>query len=609
MSMSDDPRGFRRGPGGGRDQAPRQGRAGPPADDRYDGYRQPESRPQRPQAPDKPAPGFSAFKPEAFAKSDVPVAPPERSDWDAPRGPAPAPRNAPAADPYSRPQQQRDPFYSDAASDPYAPRSQQRGYEPEHSADDWGRDSYQDNGSNQFPNYYPPMDEPPSPVEHDRFFGGAPEPEPAPSPAGRFRAPAFDDRPPAFDDRAPAFDDHDYDRAPQAYDEPPAQSFSGHASFGNERESRRDAGNYNAGFDDGQFYDWDKYDQAPPPQNLRPSQPPAIPDDDMDADFFADEDEFDGDDYPEERRGGRKKLMAAVLTGAVVVGGGLAYVYKSTSTPGGAGTEIAAEEPPAIVADSRPLKEEPAEPGGRKFPNGSKSIYERLGEEGEAPAASGESGGTLGVVTTGTLEERIENALKTQGGGEYGGGAPAPAQQTASLDSPRVVTTTTFSPDGAQVAAPQRTKRVTANQDLSGGVVISAPPADDASGQRLQQQEEPPSIEERVGTQQSSGRQQFAAVQQQARPSASEASGASGYFVQIGARQDEEAATKAIAPMQQKYGSIIGSYNLEVRKADLGAKGVWYRMMFGPIPSKEAGAQLCQQLEGAGLKGCLTRKE
>jgi hypothetical protein len=588
MSMSDDPRGFRRGQGGGRDQAPRPGRSGPSADDRYDGYRQPESRPQRPQA-DKPAPGFSAFKPEAFAKPDAPMAPPERSDWDTPRGPAPAPRG-PAPDPYSRPMPtQRDPYYSDAASDPYAPRSQQRGYEQD-QAGDWGRDPYQDTGSNQFPNFYPPMDDAPpqadAPAMHDRFFGADPEPElpQQQQSGGRFRN---------------SFDDHDYDRAPPAYDDKPAQSFSGQQSFGGERESRRDAGNYNGGFDDGQNYDWDnKYDQAPPPPSLRPSQPPAMPEEDLDADFFADEDEFDGDDYYEERRGGRKKLIAAVLTGAVVVGGGLAYVYKSTSGPGG-GAEIAAEEPPAIVADSRPLKEEPADPGGRKFANGSKSIYERLGEEGGGGAApSAESGGTLGVVTTGTLEERIENALKTQGGG----GGQAPAQQ-ASLDSPRVVTTTTFSPDGSQVAQP-RAKRVPAdaqNQDLSAGVVISAPPA---------QQEEPPAVEERPGTQQSSGgRQQVAAVQPQSRPAASEASGGSGYFVQIGARQDEDAANKAVGPIKQKYGSIIGSYNLEIRKADLGAKGVWYRMMFGPIASKEEGAQLCQQLEGAGLKGCLTRKE
>jgi cell division septation protein DedD len=578
MSMSDDPRGFRRGPGGGRDQAPRQGRGGPSADDRYDGYRQPESRPQRPPV-DKPAPApsFSAYKPEAFAKPE-PGVPQERSDWDIPRGQPQAPRNGqPAPDPYSRQAPpQRDPYYSDAASDPYAPRSQQRGYEEDR---DWGRDPYQDKGGAAYPNYYPPADEPPpsadAPALHDRFFGSEPEPDPAPSSGGRFRG---------------SYEDHEYDRAPSAFDDD---------SFTPERDNRRDAGNYNGGFEDGQYYNWDKQDQAPPPPSLRPALPPAIPDDDLDADFFADEDDFDGEDYYEERRGGRKKLIMAVLTGAVVVGGGLAYAYKSTTT--GGGTEIAAEDPPAIVADSTPLKQEPAEPGGRQFPNGGKSIYDRLGgsDSGQSADAgsAAEPGGTLGVVTTGTLEERIENALKSQGSGSDSTGAAA-----ASLDAPRVVTTTTFSPDGAQLPAQPRASRVAANapqpqvQDTANVIVSSQLP------------QEEPAVEERVGTQQSSGRQ-FAAVPEQTQPAAPGATGGSGYFVQIGARNEEDAATKAIGTLQQKYGSIIGNYNLAVRRADLGQKGVWYRMMFGPVASKEEGDQLCQQLTGAGLKGCLTRKE
>jgi cell division protein FtsN len=567
MSMSDDPRGFRRGHGGGRDQAPRQGqsgRTGSPADDRYDGFRQVDSRPQR-QPADKPAASFSAYKPEAFAKPE-PALPAERADWDAaPRGAPQGGRNAPPPPP-------RDPYYSDAASDPYAPRGQQRGYEPER---DWGRDTFPDNGPSQFPNYYPPMDDgvPPqdAPAVHDRFFGAEPEDAPH-NGAGRFRG---------------GFDDHDYDRQPPAvFEDPAPQGFGGQSApaFGAERESRpqRDAGNYNSGYDEGQFYEWDKYDQAPPPpQSLRPVPAQVMPDDDMDADFFSDDDEFDGEDFQDERRGGRKRLMAAVLMGAVVAGGGLAYVYKSSNNPGSGAEERAT----VVTADTRPVKQEPAEPGGREFPNGGKMIYERLGEDGPTADAGSQSSG---VVTTGTLEERIENALKSQGGGD------AQGQQSSGQDAPRVVTTTTFSPDGSQL--PGKT---------SGGAV--SPTLAASTAQQRSRQEEP-SIEERPATEQSSGRE-FATLQEPAPRASNAGGGAGGYFVQVGARNDEDAANKAIGPMQQKYASIIGNYSLEIRKADLGQKGVWYRMMFGPVASKEQGDQLCQQLTGAGLKGCLTRKE
>ncbi len=162
----------------------------------------------------------------------------------------------------------------------------------------------------------------------------------------------------------PAFEEQDFAADPaNAYGSYPAQRHNGvHGA--------------NSGFDDQHEEEWDKFDQAPAPSSVRPFHAPAtVPEEDIDADFFADEDDYDAEDYPQESRGGRKKLIAAVLLGAVVTGGGLAYVYK---TSGGAGDGY----PSVISADSRPVKEEPAEPGGRDFPNGNKLIYSRLGECG-----------------------------------------------------------------------------------------------------------------------------------------------------------------------------------------------------------------------------------
>ena len=42
-----------------------------------------------------------------------------------------------------------------------------------------------------------------------------------------------------------------------------------------------------------------------------------------------------------------------------------------------------------------------------------------------------------------------------------------------------------------------------------------------------------------------------------------------------------------------------------VQKADLGAKGVWYRLRIGPIADKAAAAKLCTQLKSQGLPDCL----
>ena len=428
MSMSDDPRDFRRGQGGGRDTAPpRQGHGGRPAapvDDRYEGYRQPEPPESRSaQAADKPQPSFSAYRPEAYAKAETPPAGRgDRPEWadGARRAPPQAPSRSapPQGDPYSRlPSTSQDPYYKNDSGDPYASRSP-GGYD-----ESWEGETFRHSGAHQFPSYYPPSEDaalgPDAQSVHDSFFlpdGQQDEPAPAaPPPAGRRRP-------------EPAYDDGGFapERPPQAFANG-AQA----AGYPNESAHRPyDGDQFEAGFDDGQFYDWDKFDQAPPPSSARPFHAPAVVDEDMDADFFADEDEYD-DDYETEGKGGRKKLMAAILVGAIAIGGGLAYVYKF-SGEGGDGS------PSIITADNTPIKEQPAEPGGRDFPNGSKLIYDRLGgaedETSTVQLASGESSSSAeaqtsstsepipGIVTTGgTLEERIENALKAQGNdGESG---------------------------------------------------------------------------------------------------------------------------------------------------------------------------------------------
>ena len=61
--------------------------------------------------------------------------------------------------------------------------------------------------------------------------------------------------------------------------------------------------------------------------------------------------------------------------------------------------------------------------------------------------------------------------------------------------------------------------------------------------------------------------------------------------------------------MQQKYPALLASYRPMVQKADLGAKGVWYRLRIGPIPDKTAAAKLCSQLKAQGLPDCLVASQ
>jgi len=78
------------------------------------------------------------------------------------------------------------------------------------------------------------------------------------------------------------------------------------------------------------------------------------------------------------------------------------------------------------------------------------------------------------------------------------------------------------------------------------------------------------------------------------------ASGNGSYLVQVSSQRSEADAQSAYRSIQSKYPSVLGSQPHTVRRADLGSKGVYYRAMVGPFPSREAAVQLCSSLKQAG---------
>jgi cell division protein FtsN len=87
------------------------------------------------------------------------------------------------------------------------------------------------------------------------------------------------------------------------------------------------------------------------------------------------------------------------------------------------------------------------------------------------------------------------------------------------------------------------------------------------------------------------------------------AAASGGYYAQVGARNDQNQALAALADVQSKYGAVLGSYPPVIHTADLGAKGIWYRVRVGPIEDKDTANGLCEKLKGAGQKACMVVKE
>jgi SPOR domain len=325
-------------------------------------------------------------------------------------------------------------------------------------------------------------------------------------------------------------------------------------------------------------------------------------------------------------------MVGSALLGAIALGGALAFAYKQSG--GGIGS---GEQPPLVTADARPVKELPDQPGGKEFPHKNKLIYDRLqnGDEPESerivprqedvavpalPAAPTELAGLpTPVATTDMVTPQTTQAVD---------GAPAPAAApmavAAADDSadggPRRVKTLKVRPDGSveePAGAPAAAAEGAAQPAMAAAAADGETAALPAAAAMPVPAADPP-----VAAAAPAKPQQVAAVQpapvkpKAPKPAVAQASATpqaatpnTKYVVQVGSKKNQTEALASFADMQQKYPTLLASYRPMVQKADLGAKGVWYRLRIGPIADKSAAAKLCSQLKAQGLPDCLVASQ
>lgn len=85
---------------------------------------------------------------------------------------------------------------------------------------------------------------------------------------------------------------------------------------------------------------------------------------------------------------------------------------------------------------------------------------------------------------------------------------------------------------------------------------------------------------------------------------ASSASGSGGYVVQLAAFRDELSARDAFAKLQRKY-PALAAFGADIQRADLGDKGIYYRLRAGYM-SKPDAQSLCNDLAAKG-QACFVR--
>lgn len=89
-------------------------------------------------------------------------------------------------------------------------------------------------------------------------------------------------------------------------------------------------------------------------------------------------------------------------------------------------------------------------------------------------------------------------------------------------------------------------------------------------------------------------------------PATPAARASGGYLLQIGAYKSQDEADTAWNAFQKQH-PIVGGYESNVRKVDLGEKGTWYRLRIGSFADKDAAVAFCAKLKADGAS-CLVAR-
>lgn len=301
------------------------------------------------------------------------------------------------------------------------------------------------------------------------------------------------------------------------------------------------------------------------------------------------EDEYD--DPPRRKRSGAF-VTAIVLIGCAMLGTAGAYSYRTYM--GSAGTKSA----PVIIADTSPNKIVPSSGPKTTRPQ------DRVGGQGNERLVSREEQPVVMPTTSSGAVPRVVLPSPVTGA--------TPPTAGGSLDQPRPVRTVPIRQDGNDP-----TGQPAIESDLRGAAspsaarpapnarTASAPPT--AAPAPRATRDQPLSLDPSAPALQSVPQRPApgAAPRETAAPAparvaaAPPAGGDGGYVVQVSSQRSEAEAQASFRALQAKY-SQLKSKQLIVRRADLGAKGIYFRAMVGPFESSEDANQFCGDLKQAG---------
>lgn len=256
-------------------------------------------------------------------------------------------------------------------------------------------------------------------------------------------------------------------------------------------------------------------------------------------------------------------LLLVLFLGAI--GAGVWYLVKGNSS---SPTQRQAINVPLIKADADPYKVRPIDPGGMAVPGRDRLVYGRLEQSGANK-------------TVESLLPPPEEPLPPPDPGqkviaEFG---KKPGPQPQSESEPVLPPPT---PDVTAKAVPQPVPGAAIRPTEEKSIEAVAKVAIEELAKKPLPKAVPAPPPE---------------VAPAPRPQATPTVLSGGYQVQMASLRDEKSVEREWARLKKAHPDLLGTLDLAIERADLGAKGVYYRLRAGRLADRLAAETLCRALK------------
>jgi hypothetical protein len=252
------------------------------------------------------------------------------------------------------------------------------------------------------------------------------------------------------------------------------------------------------------------------------------------------------------RRWGRWIAFLFVFSAVVGFGSLLAYTYLETREGPADPASL-----PVVRADTRPMKIRPEQPGGIDVPFQDKEVFERVGQQAAGAARPGQAPGQAAQRPAERLlpgpEQPLPRPVPT----------PPPAPTIAVPAAPDVAPP----PNALPVTPPPRASLP------PGGAAAPAPPQPPPQAAQAPRAGPPPPVQ------------------------------ATGIRIQLASVRSEADAQREWDRMRRQHADLLGNLSPAFPMADLGERGVFWRVQAGGFADAGAAQETCAALRGRGL-GC-----